>query len=248
MRSVSFFLLLVILPVSAFATPLRTTSPTAAAAYLAEQLVSNLQIRLDRSQPIVPTVFVHLDDVSQASPLGRLLAEMTANALAGHGFTLTELRLRAESLAIHPHGGEFALSREHSAIASPVPTHAILAGTYAPAGHVLTVSARIVHATTHMVLSTATCEILLTPATRQALTPDHPRTPPSSQSPLPRPAAAAEVKAIQSRLKELGLYHAQIDGIWGKQTQRAIDAFRRIRGILAQTPWDTTTRDALLGS
>ncbi len=238
-----------LLAAPAFANPCHTTSPSEAVASLAEQLAAGLQLRLDRSQPIVPTVFVSLDAITHTSSLGRILAEGTANALAGFGFTMAELRLRAESLAIHANG-EFALTRHGSALASPVAAQAVLTGTYAPMGHVLYVNARLVHATSHRVLSTATCELVLTPAIRNALTAESriPPVEPTATASLLNPKDKTDTRAIQSRLKELGLYHGRVDGIWGKGTQAAIEAFRRIRGLPQKGPWDLVTQSALFGS
>lgn len=247
MRRLLLALLLLALALPAAAEPCRTTAPAEAAAALAEQLAAGLQVRLDRSQPIVPTVFVSLDDVTRTSSLGRLLAEATANALAGHGFTLTELRLRAESLAVHP-GGEFALTRSGAAMATPLPAQAVLAGTYAQTGHVLHLAARLVHAPSHRVLSTATCELVLTPATRQALAAETHLPAAAPATALLNPHNKTDAQAIQSRLKELGLYRGPVDGIWGKGTRAAVEAFRRIRGLPQGGPWDAATQQALLGS
>ena len=40
-----------------------------------------------------------------------------------------------------------------------------------------------------------------------------------------------EVKAIQERLQERGLYHGDIDGIYGSQTQKAVKAFQKQQGL-----------------
>lgn len=241
----SLFLVMLISPLT-LASPCHTTSVTEAAMSLAEQLASHLTLRLDRSQPVVPTVFVSLDDVETSSPLGRLLAERTADALARWGFSLSEVRLRTQTLRITPLHGEFALTRQENALASPISAQAVLTGTYAQSGHALHVSARLIHATSHTVLSTADCELILTPATRAAMKAD---TQPSKQNAaLLSPANPADTRAVQSRLKELGLYRGKIDGIWGKHTQAAVDAFRRIRGISSNQKWDTATQQALLDS
>ncbi|MBC7355634.1 MAG: hypothetical protein JG774_963 [Desulfomicrobiaceae bacterium] len=247
MRALLFFLLLLAMTAPlATASSCRTTSETEAANSLAEQLAANLTLRLDRSQPVVPTVFVPLDDVEATSPLGRLLAERTADALARWGFSLSEVRLRAQSLRITPMQGEFALTRNERALASPVSAQAVLTGTYAQSGHILHVSARLIHAISRTVLSTADCELVLTPATRASMTPDSVGA--HQNAALLSPANPTDTRAIQSRLKELGLYRGKIDGIWGKHTQAAVDAFRRIRGIASTAKWDMATQQALLGS
>ncbi len=61
------------------------------------------------------------------------------------------------------------------------------------------------------------------------------------QDALPQATAAlsrvgstgSEVKAIQERLKERGLYHGSIDGIYGSQTEQAVKRFQKQQGLAA---------------
>jgi len=61
------------------------------------------------------------------------------------------------------------------------------------------------------------------------------------QNALPEAAAVlsrvgstgSEVKAIQERLKERGLYHGSIDGIYGSQTEQAVKRFQKQQGLTA---------------
>ena len=39
------------------------------------------------------------------------------------------------------------------------------------------------------------------------------------------------VRTIQGRLKQLGLYSGDADGIWGDSTQAALERFQRDRGL-----------------
>ena len=40
-----------------------------------------------------------------------------------------------------------------------------------------------------------------------------------------------EVKAIQEKLKERGLYNGSVDGIYGTQTQKAVKSFQKQQGL-----------------
>jgi peptidoglycan hydrolase-like protein with peptidoglycan-binding domain len=40
-------------------------------------------------------------------------------------------------------------------------------------------------------------------------------------------------QALQKRLKELGFYRGEIDGIWGPQTQAAVEAAQRSYDVSA---------------
>ena len=44
---------------------------------------------------------------------------------------------------------------------------------------------------------------------------------------------AEAVRTIQGRLKQLGLYAGDADGIWGDSTQAALERFQRDRGLQA---------------
>ena len=46
-------------------------------------------------------------------------------------------------------------------------------------------------------------------------------------------ASGSEVRAIQERLQERGLYNGSIDGIYGTKTQTAVKAFQKQQGLTA---------------
>lgn len=50
--------------------------------------------------------------------------------------------------------------------------------------------------------------------------------------PFPKLAqGGTEVKAIQEKLKERGLYNGSVDGIYGTQTQKAVKSFQKQQGL-----------------
>ena len=49
------------------------------------------------------------------------------------------------------------------------------------------------------------------------------------------------VRTIQGRLKQLGLYAGDADGIWGDSTQAALERFQRDRGLQASGRLDPNT-------
>jgi peptidoglycan hydrolase-like protein with peptidoglycan-binding domain len=53
-------------------------------------------------------------------------------------------------------------------------------------------------------------------------------------TPSTTPSSSA-TQALQKRLQELGFYRGEIDGIWGPQTQAAVEA--------AQRSYDVSTSD-----
>jgi peptidoglycan hydrolase-like protein with peptidoglycan-binding domain len=59
------------------------------------------------------------------------------------------------------------------------------------------------------------------------------------------PPPAAEVSDAQQRLRGLGYYNGPIDGIWGPETQAAVERYQRNRGMMATARLDNSTATAL---
>ncbi|HYZ61742.1 MAG TPA: peptidoglycan-binding domain-containing protein [Acetobacteraceae bacterium] len=74
---------------------------------------------------------------------------------------------------------------------------------------------------------------------------------PAAAVPPAAPAAAAEplapevVRTIQGRLRQLGFYPGQIDGIWGPTMQAALERFQQGRGLQATGQLNPATVTAL---
>lgn len=70
--------------------------------------------------------------------------------------------------------------------------------------------------------------------------------------PPPAPAYAYQpavsprgVAAVQDRLRQLGYYHGNIDGVWGAETQQALQAFQQGHGLQADAQLTPMTVSAL---
>ena len=61
--------------------------------------------------------------------------------------------------------------------------------------------------------------------------------------PLNRPGAIW----LQDRLRELGYYHGNSDGVWGFNSKAALRAFKTQNGLPADDKWDAATESQLLG-
>ncbi|GAB1409136.1 hypothetical protein MASR1M90_02900 [Desulfovibrionales bacterium] len=244
-----FLLLSLVSPVWA-TTPCSSGSIQALSSQLVDELMDTLQVRLDRTRPIACTSFVNLHHMEQSSALGRILGELSGNALAAYGYSVVEARLRTNTVQIQDGVGELALSRSLDRIPGQIPAHVVLAGTYAAVGTTLHVSARLIDAINHTVLSTASCRLHLTLETQALLQPD-PGPKPASRDVQPvvlrSLASKADVRIIQQQLKSLGLYVGKIDGVWGRRSRAALDTFRKVHGLSRTSPWDAETQRALLG-
>jgi peptidoglycan hydrolase-like protein with peptidoglycan-binding domain len=64
----------------------------------------------------------------------------------------------------------------------------------------------------------------------------------SSGSILLTPSSSQDARKIQTRLQELGLYKGPIDGIWGKGSQAALNAFKKQNSLADPDKWDKETQ------
>lgn len=74
--------------------------------------------------------------------------------------------------------------------------------------------------------------------------------PPTAPAPLapatvPPAAVDASVRDAQSHLRRLGYYRGPVDGIWGPETEEALQRFQRDRGIPADGALGDDTLAAL---
>jgi peptidoglycan hydrolase-like protein with peptidoglycan-binding domain len=69
--------------------------------------------------------------------------------------------------------------------------------------------------------------------------------PPAATAPLAEPLAPEVVRAIQGRLRQLGFYPGQIDGIWGPSMQASLERFQQGRGLQATGQLNPATVTAL---
>jgi peptidoglycan hydrolase-like protein with peptidoglycan-binding domain len=78
-------------------------------------------------------------------------------------------------------------------------------------------------------------DILAAPAATQAVAA------PAANAPL----APGAVRNVQGRLRELGFYRGDIDGVWGPSTQTAIEQFQQGRGLQVNGQLNPVTMQAL---
>ena len=64
----------------------------------------------------------------------------------------------------------------------------------------------------------------------------------SSGSVFLNPSSSQDARKIQTRLQELGLYKGPIDGIWGKGSQAALNAFKKQNSLADPDKWDKETQ------
>lgn len=125
--------------------------------FLADQLDRILLADLRRRATVVASI-VSLDELSQTSPLGRLVAEHLMHELQLRSWAVTEMRL-AQAVSVQD-AGEFSLTREAKALReAPAPAN-IVTGTYASTAEGVLLSVRIVDAASGHVLASAQTRLL----------------------------------------------------------------------------------------
>lgn len=115
--------------------------------------------------PMLAASFVDSTDVEKSSDLGRLLSEQVASRLSQLGYSVTELQLRSDQLAVRPEGGVFALSRNVAEINTDVSAYSVLVGTFTVIERQIYVNARVLRASDGVAL--ASSDFIL-PEVRQA--------------------------------------------------------------------------------
>jgi len=72
-----------------------------------------------------------------------------------------------------------------------------------------------------------------------------PSTAATQQQQQPQQQASADVRQSQQQLQQLGYYNGPVDGLWGPETQSAVERYQRERGLSSSGRIDQQTRDSL---
>ena len=124
--------------------------------YLADQIDG--YYRGSDPGPIGVTTLVNLDDLYATSTFGRVYSEQLMSELAMRGYDVVELR-HSDALQFLGDGGEFALSRDVSAVRRSRNLGGVVVGTYVASPERVYVNARLVDPSTSVVLSAGSVEM-----------------------------------------------------------------------------------------
>ncbi len=128
---------------------------------ISDRLIEKVPQDIERPAVLVVTTFVELDDFTQSSRFGMLMAEQLLSRLAGRGFILRETRMK--DIFYQAPGGEFVLSREFSKVAQELDAKLVLLGTYLEARDHVLVNTRLVDFQKQAVVASYDCQLLKTP-------------------------------------------------------------------------------------
>lgn len=225
----------------------------------ADNLEYNITSDIDRTLPLVTSCFVQEDDFTTTSALGRQLGELIGSRLSQHGYKVTDLRLRKDTLAIRPGIGELALSRNMQHLKNSTEVQAVIAGSYNCLEDRAIVSSKIINTKDNSLLAAHDFEFRLNSQLKglcnktaqlqqskpkpQEQYADEPYDQPLvTGTIILDPSKSTDAKLIQSRLADLGLYLDKIDGAWGKNSKIALKKFKNRHQLPDPEKWDMRTQ------
>lgn len=127
----------------------------------ADSLINNLnwnlfwgkvKIKLSKDAPILVASFVDLDDLSESSAFGRVVAEQIASRFNQKDYTTIEVKL-GSNVFIKERSGEFVLSREMEQIGIKHRAQAVIVGTYSIGSKRIYLTARVINVSDGRVLA-----------------------------------------------------------------------------------------------
>jgi hypothetical protein len=117
-----------------------------------DMLFSRSQASVDKNQPMLVASLVSVHSLNETSPLGLIMSEQISGRSVQLGYRVHEIKLR-NSISLKSQAGEFALSRELSALRNEHNAQAILSGTYAVGESLVHVNLKLTELTTSRVIS-----------------------------------------------------------------------------------------------
>lgn len=139
----------------------------------AYHLIAQIGNQMIDDRRLMATTFVNVHNFNDSAPFGRVVSQIYATEFTRRGFAVLETRMRNQ-LAIREEQGEVILSRELSQISSENRVQAVLIGTYAVAGEQIFVTARVIHAATHVAIASYDYVLPLNSETEPLFKPDSP--------------------------------------------------------------------------
>lgn len=121
---------------------LRTSTSLVDASYQATDALLQT-VALDTVQPVLVATLVNVDQLTESSRLGRIVAEQIAGRMVQRGVRVTEIRLR-DAVGLQREQGQLLLSRELREVSQAHHAQAVVVGTYAVSSRQVFVSLKMV--------------------------------------------------------------------------------------------------------
>lgn len=117
-----------------------------------DALFSRSQTMIDKTQPVLVASLVSIQSLNQTSALGLMMSEQVSGRSVQLGYRVHEIKLR-NAISLKDQAGEFALSRELSALRGAHDAQAVVSGTYAVGESMVHVNLKLTDLTSARVLS-----------------------------------------------------------------------------------------------
>lgn len=117
-----------------------------------DALFSRSQTIIDKTQPVLVASLVSVQSLHQTSALGLMMSEQVSGRSVQLGYRVHEIKLR-NAISLKDQAGEFALSRELSALRGTHDAQAVVSGTYAVGESMVHVNLKLTELASARVLS-----------------------------------------------------------------------------------------------
>lgn len=117
-----------------------------------DALFSRSQTMIDKTQPVLVASLVSIQSLNQTSALSLMMSEQVSGRSVQLGYRVHEIKLR-NAISLKDQAGEFALSRELSALRSAHNAQAVVSGTYAVGESLVHVNLKLTELASARVLS-----------------------------------------------------------------------------------------------
>jgi len=227
---------------------------------IALELENRINYIIPPSSSLLITTLTNLNDFNTTCKLARIIQEGIGTYFTNKGYLVKEIRLRKDSILVKKNKGEFALSRDLSLILNKYKVKGILTGTYTKINNnLLFITIKIIAEHGNITLSSISFTLNVPDEYNHLIMPEKIKEVKKQKKAKPKIQGGPielgikilskqnkqDVKLIQKRLKELGLYNWKIDGIWGRRTQKAMETFKKIVGLFPYDRWDINTQKRL---
>jgi len=231
---------------------------------VAFHLYENINVEINKTYPIAYSTFVEIDDFDKTSTFGIILGDSIGEYLSRRGFNVIETQFREASLLLKKKTGQISLSRDRKHLRENFDIQAVVAGTYKLIdSKSVYISAKLISTVDNSILSACSFQFEMHEDLddlfrSQAIHAAKKTSKDAKESKQPQEYGKIEsgqktlslkskknIKLIQERFSEIGLYNYKIDGIWGKRTQKALMQFKNVHGLPNPGIWDVQTQKEL---
>lgn len=223
---------------------------------IGSEIYENITSTINKTLPIAYCTFVELDNFEHTSSFGKIIGDSLGEYLSRRGYKVIETQLRVKSIAIKKDLGQFGLTRDMNLLRKNFNIQALLVGTYELVNkNSVYISAKLISTFDNSILSSCSFHFGVHNSLKNLFQPEsyhkkkikkinHQGSLGSGEKLLTLDSTQ-DIRTIQNRLKELGLYEYKIDGIWGKRSKKALKLFKKAHGLAKINKWDLKTQKKL---